>query len=158
VSFAISPSGHFKDTVYPYLRPFACLFGTFQAWNLFSPELRTTNGHATAIITFADGSTKFFEFPRMEKLDSVGKLKREKLRKLFLDNLSDSSYGAFRPAVARELAQANNDPNNPPQLVTLKFHWISTPPPENWLYRDHFPYHTTHDCQLVYRVQPEDLK
>ncbi len=158
IAICISPDGYFKTAIYPYMKPIADCFSLRQAWNLFSPEVRTTNGHQTAIITFADGSLKFYEFPRMEKLDFFGKLKREKLRKMFIDNLPTQGFEQFRPSVARALARANNDRQNPPVLVTLQYHWVNTPPPENWLYRDKFPEHVNHGVELIYKVRPEDLR
>jgi hypothetical protein len=158
VGMWISPEGHFKDAVVPYMRPVTNAFGIGQSWSLFAPEVRTYNAHMTATIQFKDGSTKFYEYPRMEKMDFFGQLKREKLRKLFIDNMPGVGFVEFRPSIAREIAQANNDPNNPPEMVSLAQHWVSTPPPEQWVYRDNFPEHTTHQTLFTYKVRPEDLK
>ncbi len=158
VGMWISPEGFFKNAVVQYVRPFtnACGFG--QSWSLFAPELRTYNAHMAAVIEFKDGSTKFYEYPRMEKMDFFGQLRREKLRKMFIDNLPGNNFSEFRAPVARELAQANNDPLNPPVLVTLRLHSVVTPPPEQWVNRDNFPEHTTHETLFVYKVRPEDLQ
>src|ERR1700677_3829325 len=57
----ISPEGHFKDAVVPYMRPLTNAFGIGQSWSLFAPEVRNYNAHVTATIQFRDGSTKYYE-------------------------------------------------------------------------------------------------
>jgi hypothetical protein len=158
VGMWISPEGHFKDALVPYMRPVTNCFGIGQSWSLFAPEMRTYNSHMSSIIQFKDGSMKFYEYPRLEKMDFFGQLKREKLRKMFVDNMPGVGCADFRQPIARELAQANNDPNNPPEIVTLRQNTAKTPPPEQWLYRDQFPEHTTHETLFIYKVRPEDLQ
>src|SRR5688500_16045008 len=67
-----------------FLSPFVPVwnaFGLRQGWNLFGPKLRDINYHTTATITYKDGLTEIWEFPRMNKLSLWEKFKREKWRK-----------------------------------------------------------------------------
>lgn len=130
-----------------------------QTWNMFGPPLRQWNGHYFMTITFADGSSRICELPRMEKMDLWEKFKREKLRKLFIDNFANPQFAVYLPAMAANLALANNDPKNPPVLVCITFKWadMREPDEKNMSPTDQYPEHTNSRTDIVYRVKPEDL-
>jgi hypothetical protein len=136
--------------------------GWTQHWSLFAPWVRTSNYHSLAIIEFADGSNKAFEFPRtlVDQKDFSAHFGGEKKRKFFGDNMLWPGWEQFLPSIARYIARANDDPNNPPRMVTLAWQWADTPLPDpaHWVYRDQLPYHTLHKCRFVYAVMPEDLQ
>jgi len=160
ISIWISIDGPFKNWVLTGLRPIMVAVGFIQAWNLFSPEVRNVNLHMNAVITFADGSTKNYEFPRMEKLDLLGRFQKEKMRKLFVDNLSWPGFEEFLPAVARFIARANLNPANQPVMVTISRNWTRMPPPDlkNWVPRDQWRLHGYHMVNLIYMVKEQDLQ
>jgi hypothetical protein len=122
--------------------------------------MRTINVHMNAVITFSDGSTKIYEFPRMEKLDLAGRFQKEKMRKLCEDVLPWAGFEEFLPAVARYIARANLNPDNPPIMVTISHNWTNMPPPDpkHWVMRDHWPPHGHHYTNLIYVVPEQDLR
>ena len=69
-------------------------------------------------------------------------------------------WSQFLPSIARFIAQANNDPANPPRMVTIFWHQVFTPPPDpkHWVYRDQLPYHTQQLIKFIYKVDPKDLQ
>lgn len=154
------------DKVFPekwkftqYTWPIMASTGWVQCWSLFSPDVRDTNVHCNAFITFKDGTSKLYEFPRTQKMDLLTKFKREKMRKLFIDNFAWPSGRPFYPSIARFIARANYDKNNPPDTVTMFFQYHDTPPPDpkNWVYRDELPEHTKQGMLLTYKVTAQDL-
>lgn len=149
-----------KYAITAYTGPVMFTTGWTQYWGLFCPEVRSSNYHLNALVEYSDGTIKCYEFPRMEKLDLITKFKREKLRKLFGDNIAWPNHAQFRPSISRYLARANDDPNNPPERVTMFWNKIDTPPPDpaHWCYRDELPPHTHKDILFSYKVNPSDLK
>lgn len=156
----VSPEGPCKDALLFWLRPFIEATCICQSWSVFSPEVRNTNYHETALIYFQDGSVKIYEFPRMEKLDYLKRFRREKFRKMFCDCMPWAPYTQFQSDFARFVARANTCPSNQPTMVTLVHNWRSMPPPdpEHWVKRSDLPEHTKQTPLYVYRVQPEDLR
>jgi hypothetical protein len=149
-----------KDKLTKYTWPIMLTTGWTQYWSLFCPDVRDQNYHLDMIIEYSDGTLKCYELPRMEKLDLYTKFQREKMRKLFYDNLAWPNYAQFRPSVARHLARANSDPSNQPVRITFIKNMVMTPPPEpkKWVYRDQLPFHVHKEILSSYRVQPSDLQ
>jgi hypothetical protein len=160
VSIWCSNEGPLRTLLVLSLRSPIDAIGIEQGWALFGPGVRTYNGHTVADITFADGSTRVYEFPRMEMMDLFEKLRREKLRKLFVDNMYNDGFDAYLPSLARCIAQANNDPTNPPVLVAFTLKWVDMPVPDEkkWRTRDIFPFHYKSRVTIVYKVKGDDLK
>ena len=140
--------------------PHMVFFGWFQHWSLFSPDVRHIIYHETAVISFADGSTKVYEFPRMQRMDLWEKFRHEKLRKMFSDNIPWDGYKQFLPYVARYIARANSNPENQPVQVTFIFNSTYNPPPdpESWSWRDRPLPHTDKKITFVYDVTALDLQ
>lgn len=135
-------------------------FGWIQYWGVFAPNPRNVLYHATATITFEDGTTKLYEFPRTQMMSQWEKFCREKQRKMFSDDIPWPDYEQFRPAVARYLALSNANPNNQPVQITMEMHqaWVPDPDPANWTYRNQLPEHTESLSPFfVYRVAKKDL-
>ena len=136
-------------------------FGWTQHWSLFSPQIRQCNYHTTVEIQFADGTSKLYELPRtnVDYNDLASHFGGEKKRKLFGDNIPWPGYEQFRPDVCRFIARANDDPLNPPRIVTMAWHFANTPPPDpkHWYHQDQLPYHTQQYFKFKYLVTPEDL-
>ncbi len=149
----------YKNSITTYTWPVMLTTGWVQYWSLFCPEVRDCNYHLTALIEFADGTVKCYEFPRMEKMDLWTKFQREKMRKLFGDNIAWPNFAQFRPSVCRYLARANNDTTNPPIKVTMIRNIVNTPPPDpkRWVYRDNLPQHINKEILFSYKVNANDL-
>ena len=150
----------FKNQITTYTRPIMNTMGWTQYWGVFSPQLRDRNYHSTAVIDFADGTSKIYEFPRtkLDQNDLLSHFGGEKKRKFFNDNMPWPNYSQFLPSVARFIAKANDDPKNQPITVTLFWHLHPTPPPDpkHWIFRDQLPYHTQQYITFIYKIAPED--
>lgn len=151
----------FKPMLTHYTKWPMTSFGWTQYWGLFSPDVRQSNYHSTALIEFADGTNKLYEFPRtlIDQTDYSTHFGGEKRRKLFGDNFLWSGYAQFWPSIARYIARANNDPTNPPRVVTFTWHYADMPAPDpaQWKYRNQMPNHTQQIIKFCYKVTPEDL-
>ena len=156
----IAPSSQLRSALLKKVAPILTVTGLEQQWNLFGPEVRKINLHGMAIITFADGSMKLYEFPRMDKLDIWRRLKREKMRKMFVERIPTDNHRDFLPAICRSIACANANPDNQPVEITLAYNWCNIPPPdpEHWAPRESLPEHDRHQTLCVYRVKTGDLQ
>lgn len=134
-------------------------FGWYQSWSLFSPDVRHVIYHETAVITFEDGSTKMYEFPRTSEMSQIERFRREKLRKMYGDCMPWPGYAVFLPMFARHLAYSNANPENPPKLVTFIFNMATNPPPDgpNFVMRDNLPKHTQKVLTFVYQVPEKEI-
>jgi hypothetical protein len=151
----------FKHDLTTYTKVPMDSLGWMQYWGVFSPDMRDRNYHSTALIEFADGSNKIFEFPntKIDQKDYFSHFGGEKKRKLFNDTMPWPAGTQFLPSIARFIARANDDQANPPRMVTILWHLIPTigPDPKHWLYRDQLPHHTGQYITFIYKVEPQDL-
>ena len=60
-----------RKFVHPITRNAELFFGIDQSWRMFCPNPRDFNFHPYAVITFQDGGTAYYEFPRGDKNDSA---------------------------------------------------------------------------------------
>lgn len=135
------------------------LLGWSQGWSVFAPDLRRYNPHATATITFSDGSTQLAEFPRMEKMGLWEKFCKEKWRKFGIDNMPWNTASAYHEDVARFVArQFYKDAKNPPLQVALTVHWAIVPELPAQISSEKFPEHDRAASFFIYRVRKKDLE
>ncbi|HEY2018220.1 MAG TPA: hypothetical protein VGH38_32165 [Bryobacteraceae bacterium] len=138
------------------VRPYMVFTGLFQKWDMFAPDPSRLNNFVGATITYRNGGSSMWFFPRMENLGFVDKYFKERYRKYANDNLRLDSNSDLWPDAARYIARLNNRPSNPPDVVALVRYWSIVPPPgpqgeeppETW--NQHMFY--------LYRVTPGDLK
>jgi hypothetical protein len=103
--------------------------GLFQNWDMFAPDPLRLNLRVDAEITFRDGQTRTWEFPRMDALGFVDRYFKERYRKYATEYLrADNGNEALRPDAARYIARLNNQPSNPPVTVTLYRSWSQIQP------------------------------
>jgi hypothetical protein len=144
-----------------YTSPIMTTMGWTQYWGAFAPNVISWNYHSTAVIEFADGTSRLYEFPhaKADRSDLLTDFCLTKERQLFNYTLPKPGYSQFLPSVARFIAKANVDPINPPTMVTILVHTIpiSPPDPKHWIYRDQLPYHTRPLVLFIYKVTAEDL-
>lgn len=157
-TISVLPPSDIQDKLSRAIRPVQLALGLDQNWKLFSPEIRGINFHSQAIVTFKDLSTKFYEFPRVERQEFAEKVRREKISKLLNDCLPWPDFQQFLPDTARFIARANYDPSNPPIRVALSYNWIPVPSFDTFVKQSDFPAQTNRYTFFVYRVQPEDFK
>jgi hypothetical protein len=160
VAHAISLS-HFpgyEEAMIPHVRRYAGFFGLEQNWSMFS-RLRKANGHSIAVITFADGTEKIYEYPRFDLMGQLEHFQFEKRRSLFSEFLPGRWGRKYRPASVRHLVWCNDDDKNPPDIITLVYNYVDVPPPDpkNWVRFSNLPFHTMKEPYFVYRVRKSDL-
>lgn len=132
-------------------------FGLEQDFGVFAPKPRDSNPHLTAIITYADGTTKLWTYPRMERINLLDRIRMERYRKYFDDNVAWQRFEKLWPDLARWIARQNfNDPTNPPTMVTLQRFSSAVVIPELGLGKPNPP-HSDHQVLATYPVKPVDL-
>jgi len=157
VLWLIRDSNPVLSRVVKFYGPIITVSGLEQNWALFSPKLRNFNFHNLAMITFRDGSVKLYEWPRMDRSNLIEKAQNEKFRKMFNDCMPWHSYADFHPSVARYVARANANPDNPPVRVALVYFWGVIPDPQFGFKQGNLPEQSKFCCYYVYQVHPRDL-
>ena len=138
-----------------FVRPYLVYTGLFQKWDMFAPDPSKLNNFIGAMITYNNGDSKLWTFPRMENLGYVDKYFEERFRKYANDCLRLDDYSALWPDAARYIARVNNRTGNPPVGVQLIRYWSIVPPPgangeetqPNW---NQYAFYR-------YQIQPGDL-
>jgi hypothetical protein len=156
----INPNGPLPTVLMPTITPIIHTFGIGQSWSVFSPDVRESNYHETALICFDDGLLKLYEFPRMQKMNYLERFRSEKFRKLFYDCMPWPDFKQFLPEFGKYVASANYCAANPPDFVALIHHSCRTPSPEvePWIKRSDLPEHTFQTTYYLYKVQDKPLK
>jgi len=104
--------------------------GVWQSWDMFSPNPADTDIYADAEVTYKDGSTALYPYPRMYVLPVVTKYIKERYRKFF-EHANTDEY--LWPFFAKRVAYLRTqDPNNPPVTVKLHRHWYVVPKLESF--------------------------
>lgn len=124
---AFSHFPELKMILRPYTRPLGVGLGIEQMWLMFSPDVRRTNYHSTAVFTFADGTLRLYEFPRMDKRDYLSRFYGFKLQKLFNDVMANPVGKPYRPSIAEYLIKCFETPANPVEMVSFVFNYTNTP-------------------------------
>lgn len=139
----IAPNSSIKQELLPKVRNYISYVGLWQAWGMFAPNPSNLNMTLGATVTYQDGSTAEWKFPRMHELPLVERYGRERYRK-YQEYAYQDSFAPIWPSLVRYIAdQMNTDPNNPPAQVVLNRNWwfvpkppasgdISTDPPHTW--------------------------
>ena len=98
--------------------------GFWQYWDMFSPNPASIDFYGTATITYQNGSTILYHYPRMYELSIPAKYVNERYRKFYeRAHTEDDRY--MWPVFAQRIALKNfTDPNNPPVRVVLTRHWL----------------------------------
>lgn len=153
------PASSFRSTLARHVEKYVIWTGLWHSWDMFSPDPLSLNFNVTAEITYRDGSTKIWEFPRMEKMSIGEKFQKERFRK-WRERTRIDSYRLVWDDTARYVARLNNtNPANPPVTVVLERHWDIIAPPKKGDYQP-----LTHSFELknhykyeYYQVQEGDL-
>ncbi len=152
------PDSVFKEKATLLIGPVLSSLCLEQRWTMFAPEVRNTNVNCTALVSFEDGSSKYYECPRMDLMGVYERFCRQKLNKTFLDGWERPNYRGFHPYLARFVARCNINPQNQPKMISLIMNWGAIPGIDHWVSRKEVPDNTQRDTYFVYKVQPEDLK
>lgn len=124
----------------------AYLFSTgfWQYWDMFSPNPSSQDMYGDAMVTFKDGTTKRYQYPRMYTTPIGTRYLRERYRKFF-ERAHMEKYAYFWRVFARRIALENfTDRDNPPVKIVLWRHWLLIAPPGKPQEKEYssFPYYT----------------
>ena len=144
--------------------------GLDQNYSMFAPEVRKTNRHLIALVTFEDLSTVIWAYPRVERMGIIEAMQKERYRKFGNDNIVAPGFKMFLPDFARYIA--NNVvrrlacADSKPQLVSLYLSETDIPKPGQQLgsvatsgeafSKGKEPSRLTNI--FTYQVEPTDLK
>lgn len=140
------------------LKPFwnyFLFFGLEQDFSVFAPSPIQANVNFVAIVTYQDGTSKIFPFPRLNRIGLIEKLSKERWRKFLDDNLGSDRYPFLYKDIARFVARTNNLPGNPPCAVCIYRYTGIIPAPES---KKNNPPAFVIKSLIAYDVRPEDLK
>lgn len=97
--------------------------GTWQFWDMFAPDPAQTDFWGDAIVTYRDGTTSRYLYPRMYELDVFKKYLMERYRK-FYERAHTEDYAFLWPIFGQRIAEkCYTDRKNPPVKVALSRHW-----------------------------------
>lgn len=153
----LCPSSRIRDLLLAPLRPYVTFLGLWQSWGVFAPDPKNWNPYMTALIIFADGSQKMWEFPRMDKLNLIDKMFKERYRKWANDCVNNEQVAIVWPDTARYIARLHSNPVNPPVSVSIIRHWTWISPP-NECPKRRVPEGGGSKTLFTYDLAPEDLK
>ncbi len=151
------PSWAPRDLLIQPVQPFLGAFGLWQAWNVFSPEIRKENYHLFAFVNFKDGSMSIWEFPRQEEKTGIEQLRAHRFRKWAQDRVKNNTFGLVMPGTARYVARIHNNSLNPPVAITIAMLASNIPEPRVGK-QDPLPPHVNKTTLFTYKVVEGDLK
>lgn len=147
-----------KQWLNQYTRVPMMLLGVDQCWKMFCPNPRIFSLHSYAIITFVDGTTTYYEFPRLEKMSQWNAFLRERLRKYYCDTLPWDDFKMLRPSLARYIARCYYDPDNPPTTISLCYNSQDIPALPHIEPRVPPQIETVSKNFYVYKIRPGDFQ
>jgi len=104
--------------------------GFWQYWDMFSPNPASIDFYCTAVITYKDGTTLDYAYPRMYSMGIPKKYISERYRK-FYERVNPDDDKNVWPYFAQRIALINfTNLNNPPVQVKVTRHWFEIAPPE----------------------------
>jgi len=126
--------------------------GFMQGWGMFAPDPYSLDVYVEARVHYADGSTKIWPFPRMNKMSFWQRYGKERWRK-YIEVAHQDSWNFLWPVMGRYAARENNtNPNNPPVTVDLIRHFRLVRAPDQAPANFNAYQFTTVD------IKPEDLR
>lgn len=144
-------SRHLKTL--PPVRAYATSTGFWQYWDMFAPNPASTDYYGSANVIYKDGSTKYYQYPRMYILPIPQKHGKERYRKYY-ERAHQENYEFFWRPFALRIAIKNYDsPSNPPVRVELSRHWREVAKPGVKQVEEYSSY-----MYYSYEVDQEELK
>jgi len=151
------PSSRFRDLLATNLiRPVFNQTGLWQGFAVYCPNPRQKNVHVSALVTFADGSTALWDFPRLERMPVLERAQKERIRKVSTDYVFWSDYKWLCPDTCKYIARQYAHDGKIPVTVTLLGHWSLIPPPEEGLGKP-IPRDSNLTTIYVHHVKNEDI-
>ena len=143
---------------FPPLIDYLMVTGFWQYWDMFAPNPASADFYADAIVTYRDGSTKIYNYPRIEKMPVGEKYVSERYRKFF-ERVRQDEFSYLWPAFGQVIAQKMDvDPKNPPVSVKIRRNWIDVQPPGTPQWKSYrgfifFDYIVDQRALALYRVK-----
>lgn len=125
--FPINPSMLAIKSIFSH---YIIFLGLDQNYAMFAPDVRKTNRHLFALITFHDLSTLLWLYPRIERMSILEAIQKERYRKFANDNIVAPCFKMFLPDFARYIARLQACCHNQPELVSLYLSETAIPQPE----------------------------
>jgi hypothetical protein len=128
----------------PPVQDYLLISGFWQYWDMFAPDPVQQDVWCDAVVTFKNGTSSVYAYPRIYSLPLHLKYIKERYRK-FYERVSDPNYaylwGQFGQRIALE---CDRDPSNPPVAVALRKHVLPIAPPGAPQQKDYsvFQYYT----------------
>jgi hypothetical protein len=135
------------------VRPYFLWSGLFQSWDMFSPSPKRTNSYLEATLVYADGTTDYWTFPRMDRLSLTERYSKERYRK-FEESLIDERYSDMWPDTARYIARQTRNDSKRPEIIMLVVNSSELVRNADGSFRD-LPWQSR--VFYRYRVEPEDF-
>ncbi len=155
------PEHKWTQAVVDQTKGYMTFLGLGQTYAVFAPAPREVNVHVGAVVTYLDGTSRRWDYPRMDRLSQVERIPKERYRKFGCDNLAWSNVRHMKmlPDMARYIARLNyDDPKNPPKLVSIYRYTAPIPKPKDGLGKP-LPPQSIYTDLIQYKVNPaEDLK
>jgi hypothetical protein len=152
--WAVPVNSRLVTSARPLIAPYMAWSGLTQGWNLFAPNPLAINTRVEAQISYHDGQTMLWNFPRPQDYGYIKRYTMERIHKFTFDSLQNDKFGFLRPDAARYIARLNNTKkDDPPVSVTIiSYRSAIAPPgsgrPEPWVRK----------VVYTYSVRPGDLE
>lgn len=134
--------------------PYLLWSGLFQSWDMFAPSPLRTNSYLEARLIYADGTTEYWAFPRMDRMSLTERYAKERYRKfkecLLMDRNSD-----LWPDAARHVARQARKRSKHPEIVALIVNWSELVENADGSFSD-LPWRSR--VFYRYRTEPDDFK
>ncbi len=142
-----------------FVRPYMTLTGFAQSWSMFSPTPDRLDVTLEARITYADGETRSWFFPRMARMGYAQRFEEERWRKLVEIVTHNNGTQMLCEAMVRYAARVNDvDSQNRPVSVELFEHSRQIPPPGQPIPPIQVTPLQTGSGPSITPIRPEDLK
>jgi len=129
VTVWLLPNNPLKKVCLNLVTPYIAGMGLWQTWAVFAPDPKTWTTYVTARVTFQDGTKREWDFCRLEKLDYLTRLFKDRDRK-WAESVNDNRNYRVWPDTCNYIARQFTDKQNPPVLVSLIRHWEYMKVPE----------------------------
>jgi hypothetical protein len=129
IAIWLLPKSHFQETFVEPFRQYINITGMWQTWSVFAPDPKTWNIYCTARIYYKDGTRSEWTFPRIDKLDLVERMYKERYRKWMSEGLVDNKNAIIWPDCAKWIARNHSVKGKVPIAVDLIKHWAYIEPP-----------------------------
>jgi hypothetical protein len=110
------------------VKPAVDYAGLWQTFAVFVPNPRRTNIYLDALISFDDGKSTIWQFPRLEQMSILQRLQKERYRKFGNDHAYLADEKMLWPDLARFAAKQAQRPGAAAVSVTLRRHLQAIPP------------------------------